>query len=329
MQQLLDELVDAGAVSMLMHYQDGREEWRGSSGVAELGSDRPVDPDGWFRIGSVTKTFTSATVLTLVADGLVTLDDTCELWLPGLVPDGEGIKLRQLLNHTAGLYNYTDDLDALTGIVRERFVHWDPLRAVGMAVAHEPLFAPGTSRSYSNTNYIVAGLIIEAATGNSYASEVRSRILEPLELHQTQVPGDEVSLPEPHAHGYMRVDGELVDMTELNASMAWAAGGIVSRAADLNTFYSALLTGKLLRPEELAALLTTVPTDQPNKTAGLGIGRTELPDGQVIWGHVGGIFGYLTVSYHSADATKQVTLSYTSAGSDDVEVDDLLARVFA
>ena len=91
--------------------------------------------------------------------------------MPGLVPDGNGIKLRQLLNHTAGLYNYTDGLGDTAGIVRERFVHWDPRRAVGMATAREPLFAPGTSRSYSNTNYIVAGLIIEAATRNSYAAE--------------------------------------------------------------------------------------------------------------------------------------------------------------
>src|ERR1700760_1702440 len=125
MQRLLDGLVADGAAGVLLHLRNGDQEWRGSSGVAELGKDLPVDPDGSFRIASVTKTFTAAVVLSLVADGVLDLEDTCERWLPGVVPAGEGITVRQLLNHTIGLFNYTEDLGDSDAIVRELYDHWD------------------------------------------------------------------------------------------------------------------------------------------------------------------------------------------------------------
>jgi D-alanyl-D-alanine carboxypeptidase len=328
LQKVLDSLVAGGAAGVLMHYRDEHGLWRGASGVAEVGTDRLVDPEGWFRIGSVTKTYTAAVVLSLVSDGLVGLDDSCERWFPGVVPGGDGITVRQLLNHTSGLYNYTDDLPEPKQIVLDRYNHWEPQRAIGMATAHDPLFAPGSSWSYSNTNYILLGLLIEVATGSSYAEAIRARVLEPLGLRQTIVPGDEVTLPEPHAHGYLPVDGELVDLAEFNASKAWAAGEIVSTAQDLNRFYAALLTGELLRPAELEAMLTTVDTGDGGGGYGLGIGRVELPDGLVVWGHTGGIFGYLTGSYHSADASRQLSLSYTGTDAEPPETDDLLASLF-
>jgi D-alanyl-D-alanine carboxypeptidase len=323
MQQILDRLVEAGTAGVLLHYRDDHGDWRGSSGVADLESRREVDPDGWFRIGSVTKTFTAAVVLSLVADGLVDLDHTCEHWLPGLVPSGDGITVRQLLNHTSGLYNYTDDLPDPAGILRDRFEHWEPQRALVLAFAHEPLFAPGVDWSYSNTNYTLLGLVIEAATGSSYAEGLRARVLEPLDLRQTIIPGDDAQLPEPHAHGYLVVDDRLVDLAELNASQAWAAGELVSTAADLNKFFAALLTGKLLAPIHLEAMLTTVGD------YGLGIARRELIDGTVVWGHNGGIFGYLTSSFHTRDAGRQCTLSRTTADAASPEGDDLVAEIFS
>lgn len=327
LQNVLDSLITAGAAGVLMHYHDADGPWLGASGVAELGTQNPVDPRGSFRIGSVTKTFTATVVLQLIGEGVLSLDDKIDRWLPGLVPAGDAITLLHLLNHTSGLYNYTNDLPDAAGIVQDRFVHWDPLRAVSMANEHAPLFEPGVTRSYSNTNYILLALVIEAATGRSYATEVEDRILRPLKLQQTLVPGDDVTLPEPHAHGYMPVDGELVDMTELNASQAWSAGGIVSTATDLNHFYAALLTGDLLRPAELQALQTTVPTEADFHTGGLGISRLSLPN-LVLWGHSGGIFGYRTWSYHSADATHQVTLSLSSTDAAPPQTYDLLVSLF-
>ncbi len=294
-----------------MHYRDPEGAWRGASGVAELGTHSPVDSEGSFRIGSVTKTFTASVVLQLIGEGVLSLDDKLDRWLPGMVPGGDGITLLHLLNHTSGLYDYTNDLPDAGGTVRDRFMHRDPLRAVSTATRHDPLFEPGASWSYSNTNYILLGLVIEVASGQSYATEVDRCILGPLDLQQTFVPGDDVTLPEPHAHGYLPVDGELIDISDFNASQAWSAGAIVSTAADLNRFYAALLTGELLRPPELQALQATVPTGAAFHTGGLGISRLSLPN-MVLWGHSGGMPGYRTWSYHSADASHQVTISLST-----------------
>lgn len=130
-------------------------------------------------------------------------------------------------------------------------------------------------------------------------------------------------MPEPHARGYFPVDGELVDMTDLNASQAWAAGELVATADDLNRFNAGLLTGALLGPAELGHMLS-IPD---NGDYGLGIECVELPSGLVLWGHFGGIFGYLTGSYHSIDASRQVTFSYTSTATEP-DISELLTHIF-
>jgi D-alanyl-D-alanine carboxypeptidase len=325
LQTALDSMIAAGAAGVLAQYRDGDQVWNGASGVARLDSPAPVDPMGSFRAGSITKTFTATVVLQLAKEGVLDLADSVERWLPGTVPDGDKITLLRLLNHTSGLYNYTNDLPDYAGLVRERFLHREPAEAISTATSHEPLFSPGDGWSYSNTNYILLGLVIEAATGNTYAGEVDKRILSRLGLRQTYVSGDDTTMPEPHAHGYLPVDGELVDMAELNATQAWAAGALVSTAADLNRFYAALLTGELVDPRELQ---TTVPTDADNHQYGLGISRLSLP-GLEVWGHSGGIHGYATWSYHSADAARQLTVSLTTAEVDRPETYDVLVSLLS
>ncbi|MFC9687816.1 serine hydrolase domain-containing protein [Kribbella sp. NPDC056951] len=315
LQKFLDSLVASGSAGALLHYRGPDGSWIGTSGVTEVGTAVPVDPAGSFRIGSVTKTFTATVVLQLVGEGILALDDSVDRWLPGVIPAGDSIKLRQLLNHTSGLHNYTDDLPDTAGIIRDRFVHWDPRATVDSAAVQPLLFEPGATHSYSNTNYLVLGLIIEAATGNSFATAIESRILQPLDLQGTLVPGDVTTLPEPHARGYLTLDDQLVDISDFNASQAWSAGEFVSTASDLNRFYAALLTGKLLRPAELEAMQTTVPTDEDFHGSGLGLSRITLPN-LTFWGHAGGIFGYRTWSYHAADAIHQLTLSLTTTTDD-------------
>ncbi|MFB6720187.1 serine hydrolase domain-containing protein [Kribbella sp. NPDC056345] len=329
LQKFLDSQVASGSAGALMHYQDADGPWVGASGVAEVGTAVPVDPAGSFRIGSVTKTFTATVVLQLVGEGVLALDDSVGRWLPGVIPAGDSINLRQLLNHTSGLYNYTSDLPDTAGIIRDRFVHWDPRATIDSIAVQPLLFEPGATCSYSNTNYLLLGLIIEAATGKSFATEIESRILEPLDLQETLIPGDATTLPEPHAHGYLTLDDQLVDISDFNASQAWSAGEFVSTASDLNRFYAALLTGKLLRPAELEAMQTTIPTDEAFHHFGLGLSRITLPN-LTLWGHAGGIFGYRTWSYHAADAIHQLTLSLTTTTDDTPPPPayELLANVF-
>ncbi|WP_049797371.1 serine hydrolase [Kribbella flavida] len=169
--------------------------------------------------------------------------------------------------------------------------------------------------------------MIEAAARQSYGTELQQRILAPLELRQTYLPNGEMELPEPHARGYLPVNGELVDITNFDPSQAWAAGAIVSTAADLNRFYAALLTGVLLSPAELETLQSTVPTDAAYHRGGCGVSRLELPD-LTVWGHSGGIFGYRTWSYHSGDAARQLTLSLACAHGAPPETYALLGDVF-
>jgi D-alanyl-D-alanine carboxypeptidase len=328
LQHVLDELINAGAPSALGQYRDDSGTWNCASGAPQLDSRNPMSPIGWFRIGSVTKTFLSALVLQLIGEGKLGLDDTVERWIPGLVPGGHQITLRQLLNHTSGLHNYTDDLPSNAAIIADRFKQWHPRETVAAAVKHAPLFEPGTSRSYSNTGYLILGMVIERATGRPWETELEQRILRPLDLRHTLAPSNAQALPEPHAHGYLPVDGLLIDVTEFNPSCAGAAGGIASTAGDLNRFFRALLTGGLLESAQLQAMQTTVATDIAEVRGGLGLGQWTLPNGLALWGHVGGFFGYHTFSHHTVDSSRQVTISVTSAFSDPPTASNLLTSMF-
>jgi D-alanyl-D-alanine carboxypeptidase len=302
--------------------------WVGSSGVAVLAGTRPVEPNGWFRIGSVTKAFTATVLFQLVGEGFLRLDDAVADWLPGLVPGADKITLRHLLRQSSGLYNYTNDLSDHAAVLRDRFRQWSPHEIVAQAARRPALFRPGTARSYSNTNYILIGMVIEKSTGSSYSTQIERRILRPVGMHHTMVPGHDATLPEPHAHGYLLVDAQPVDVTAFNASHAWAAGGIVSTAEDLNLFYAALLTGRLLNAAELEAMQDTVPAGSPGVEAGLGIVRVRLPDGVTVWGNGGGFFGYHTWSFHTVNADRQLTVSTTTAHGGRPPTLGLLATVF-
>ncbi|MGY0237023.1 serine hydrolase domain-containing protein [Longispora urticae] len=322
----LDAVVAAGAPSAQLEFKDGRYTERDASGVAELGRNRPAPENGRFRVGSVTKTFISTVVLQLVGEKKVRLEDTVERWLPGRVPNGDHITVRQLLNHTSGLYNYTDDIMSVEDVVRDRYKSWTPDEIVATAVAHPPLFPPGTSWSYSNTNYILAGQIIERATGRSYASEVQRRIIGPVGLRDTSVPGNLPFIVGPHAHGYLEVSGQPLDITVFNPSIGGAAGEIVSTPTDLNRFYAAVLSGRLLKPALLAELKTPAMAGVPY---GLGIYQQDLPCGISVWGHTGGIPGYSTYSFQTEDSSKRLTLSETVYKADTTPaVEQLLVTAF-
>ncbi|MEO3791138.1 serine hydrolase domain-containing protein [Nonomuraea sp. B10E15] len=322
LQRSLDAIVEAGAVGAQAEVVDARGRWRGVSGTAELGGRQPVPARGRFRIGSTTKTFTATVLLQLVAERRVGLDDPIERHLPRLVPGGRDITVRQLLNHTSGLREYLEDTEALPMkgerfLTKVRFATYTPERLVRMATGRPPYFPPGTGWHYSNTNYVLAGLIIEKVTGHTYAEEVERRVLRPLRLRHTSVPGTRTAIPGPHAHGYLKVAEpgggvRSADVTRLNPSWAGAAGEIISTTGDLNRFFAALLGGELLPPQQLAAMKTTVATGSPDGGRdGLGLMRLTLRCGMTVWGKDGGIQGFSTQSLHSEDGRRHVSLSVT------------------
>ncbi|MFT7838690.1 serine hydrolase domain-containing protein [Saccharothrix sp. BKS2] len=265
--------------------------------------------DGHFRIGSVTKTFVATVVLQLVDEGRVRLDDPIARYVDG-VPRGGEITVRQVLSHSSGLYDYAHGEGWSTNRWRgaERFRHHEPRQLLDEAFRHPSHFDPGTSWRYSNTNYVVAGALVERVTGRPYGVEVTDRIVKPLGLRHTSVPGDRPGLPRPHARGYTEVDGRLVDATLMNPSLDWAAGEMISTAGDLNRFLDALLGGRLTSPSALAEMRTTTPTGSIF-AYGLGLQRYDLPCGRSVWGHGGELIGYLTYAVRSDDG-RRATLSY-------------------
>jgi D-alanyl-D-alanine carboxypeptidase len=251
-----------------------------------------------FRVASITKSFVATVVLQLVGEGKLSLGDSMERWLPGLVPNGGAITVRELLNHTSGLFDYTDDPDFNQIQVSDPARVFSPRELMAIATSHEPLFAPGTDWSYSNTNYVVLGLAVEAVTGTTLEQQLRQRIIEPLGLTATSLPNG-TGLPSDVVHGFIGSAtlpipaGALIDVTgALNASWFWGAGGIVSNADDVSRFYAALLGGRLLRPNLLAAMRATVP----RANYGLGLMRV-VTDCGVAFGHIGDFIAYRTVAY--------------------------------
>ncbi|MFB7474040.1 serine hydrolase domain-containing protein [Kitasatospora sp. NPDC056184] len=297
--------------------ENGRRTWRGSAGVTDIDSQRPVRADGRFRIGSVTKTFVSTVVLQLVDEGRIRLDDPVERYLPGVVPNGGAISVRQLLNHTSGLYDYLDDPRFLfhdeaslrSYLAAGRWITWSPSQLIEVGAQGTPYFAPGQGWHYSNTNYVLLGEVIRKVTGHAWQSEVDRRIVKPLHLDETTFPSSRTAVPGPHAHGYVKLPEGLADITRLSPSFGDAAGNGISTSADLNRFHAALFGGRLLSPARLAEMTTAVPAPMIGAHYGLGLIRYDLPCGEV-WGHTGGLPGYNTVWLGSKDGARQFSLSF-------------------
>lgn len=309
-QEALDQITaSGGALGVQARVTDGLQRFTARSGKAELGSSRPVPENGRFRVGSITKTFVSTVLLQLSGEGKVALDTPVVRYLPGLIDSR--ITVRQVLQHTSGLYNYTAALPLSPDEFEQiRYKHWKPQELLKVSTDRPLDFDPGTRWNYSNTNYVVAGLLAEKLTGRPYAKAVEQRILKPLRLDDTEVPGDNVDIRGPHAHGYVTVAGKPNDITRINPSVAWAAGEVISTTRDLDTFGVALASGKLLKPTQQQEIskTTTVSPDY-----GLGLQVQTLPCGSKVWGHSGGIPGYSSQLLTTPDTTKRLELSVTSA----------------
>jgi len=332
LQRQLDNVVAAGGPGVVALINDGRpgddsddrqgahdsgrrndEIQTASSGVADLSTGRPIRPQDRFRVASVTKPFVATVILQLVAEGRLSLQDSVERWLPGILPYGDQITVRQLLNHTSGVPDYV-----LAPIVElyhgDRMRSWSPQELVALVADRPPDFPAGSTWSYSNTGYVLAGMIVERVTGHRLERELRKRIFRPLKLRDTSFPTNSPSLAGRHTRGYSLqlddqlnpIEGTLFDITEYNPSLAWAAGAIVSDVDDVARFFRALLGGRLL-PAQLLADMKTPIEIEPGFGYGLGLFVVDSPCGPLL-GHSGGIPGYSNIVLNSADGKHQAAV---------------------
>ncbi|MFD6988794.1 serine hydrolase domain-containing protein [Streptomyces sp. NPDC059943] len=329
LQRQVDAVHKTGTVGVLVRSTGPHGTRYATAGVADAGTGRTARADDKFRIASATKTYVSTVVLQLVGEGRLSLDDTVEDRLPGVVSgngnDGAKITVRQLLNHTSGLFNYTADFPALASAEAYeagRYTTWTDSELVGIAMRHAPDFEPGAKWSYSNTNYTLAGMIIEKVTGHSWQQEVTKRVIRPLGLRNTLAPTTSPRIPGSHMKGYSAFGegGRGIDITAFNPSGAGAAGAMISDTGDMTRFYRALLGGRLLKPAQLTEMRTTVRATEldpvwPGARYGLGLMESPLTCGGTYYGHAGDLPGYSTRDGVSADGRSVVVLEATGDGS--------------
>ncbi|MPZ52102.1 MAG: serine hydrolase [Acidimicrobiia bacterium] len=327
LQRDVEAIRDAGAVGVQARVTIEEDEVLvATGGVADLATREPVPADGFYRIASNTKPFTATVVLQLVGEGALSLDDAVGKHLPGVV-DGEGydedtITVRDLLQHTSGIDDSlnTDAIDPWRteeAYLRHRRDRYELADLVALAMHYPPKSEPGTRHSYTNTNYLILGMLIEEVSGRPWAEEVTVRIIEPLGLEHTSIP-DGPELPDPHAKSYYQFTpgGPMVDVTVMDVSLGGSGGAIISTTQDLTRFFEALLgvdSGpSLLAPFLLAEMQTTVPS-QGSGRYGLGLGWSPLPCGDGYWRHGGAVPAYLSYEGFTNERGVVVSISSISA----------------
>lgn len=317
-------LVRGSVPGALLFVRQGDRSYTVTAGYAEKATKTPMRAGDTFPIGSTTKTFTAVLVMRLVAQGKIALGDPVSKYLPGLLPDGERITIRELLSHTSGLPDFIDDTRFAAPYMHGDFGHaWTPEQIVAFAADGPRAFAPGTRYAYSSTNFVVLALLAERVGGKSYETQLTDSIFRPLGLDRTSLPAGNQTLPD--VHGYVgfaargKPDGAgNFDSAALTPAYGWSAGGIRSTAEDEADFFRGLFSGRLLPAAQVAAMEDTSAT---GGAYGLGIMPTGGHESawraftQAInttcgraWGHGGAFPGYYQLPISSPDGSRQAVL---------------------
>ncbi|HVY97096.1 MAG TPA: serine hydrolase domain-containing protein [Solirubrobacterales bacterium] len=284
-----------------------------------------MNPDLYMRIGSETKTFTATAVLQLVGEGRVGLEDPISKYVKG-VPNGSSITVRELGEMRSGLVDFTDNEAWEARYLAGSNHHWWPRQLLAASFSLPPSFPPGQSYEYSNTNYVLLGLLVQAVSGERLGPYVERHILEPLRMEDTLVPV-EADFPEPHPDGYtvQPLEDRLVNATGWNFSWAWAAGSMVSTLRDLRTWARAVATGALLKPWVQRQRERFLPFPFSSQ-AGYGFGLFDV-NGWI--GHDGAVPGFesLTVYLPSRRATMVILLNSDAAVEANLRLGEAVSKV--
>ncbi len=308
-----------GPPGVMAIVQRGHRRETHTFGVANVRTGRQMTVHDRMRLASTAKAFSGAAALALVSQGRLLLRDTIDTVLPGLPAAWSAVTLKQLLNHTSGLPDFSKDPDFRSALLASLTKAPRPRKLLGY-VADKPLkFDPGTTYAYSNSDNVVVALMVKAVTGASYEGQLFEQVYRPLGLRLTTLPRGP-NLRPPFIHGY---DNDPTahppeDMSELVAAgWAWASGGLVSTPADLNTFVRAYVRGDLVTPQVRAKQRQIIhggrsePPGPGVNSAGLGIFRYHTRCGTV-WGHTGNTLGYTQFMAATPNGRRSVTVSVNS-----------------
>jgi D-alanyl-D-alanine carboxypeptidase len=322
----LKEFAALGDHSVVAEVRSGDETWSGTVGPRgmEEGAE-DLEPDDRVRIASLSKSMLSTVLLQLEAEGEVDLEAPIDEYLPGLIPYESSMPtVRQLLQHTGGLFDYFPYLYAslyesgdLTDFIENHETHYTPEELVAIGTQDPQLFEPGTDWSYSNAGYVALGMLVEEITGNSLGHELTHRVFEPVGMDDTYQPHENsYGLRGDHPVPYVTTgDAEepYLDSSALSNTQLWSAGAVVSTVGDVNDFYDALADGTLLEREQQLEMIDFTPTGVGYD---YGLGLIGLPMAcpgeaeQTFVGHTGGGLGHQTYSFHSVDGERQITFTW-------------------
>jgi D-alanyl-D-alanine carboxypeptidase len=325
----------------LVHDEDG--QWFGASGKADL-EGTEIGVTTRFRIGSITKPIVAALVLDAVADGDISLDDTVSDLVPGVLRADLPISVRMLLDHTSGVFDQLNegspaDIDRLPDpemrtearSLARRYADGEQVIApdrllVALAETHDRYFSPGSSYHYSNTNYQLAAMVLEAVTGTSLADLMRERIVQPLDLEHTTVAPPDTEPPGLRGYTPGRRDGMFNDITDdLIGFGNGGNGGVISTGAELLTIIRAIVSGRLVPPHLLTEMTTMTP--QSNSTYGLGLASYDLSCG-TFFGHGGSVNGTVSLALADASTNRGAVIAFNLVSPSDPNLpalaDDLL-----
>ncbi|MCU7875331.1 MAG: beta-lactamase family protein [Candidatus Thiodiazotropha sp. (ex Lucinoma borealis)] len=298
-QAVLDDAVERGLPAVSVRILGRNIDYSGVAGSSDLESGEPVTLNNRFYVASIGKTFLAATLVQMAGDGLMDLDDTITVWLPDTItsriPSSNQMSIRMLLSHTTGLYDFQNDGDEWDS----EFLNSGPARQWRQAdvlpfFLDKPLhFEPGTDYSYSNTNYVLAAMIVEVVTGDKVQTAIRDRVIEPLGLTQTLHGDEAIGIPG-LVHGYYNDEGESIDVYPWYSHYGLANAGIQTNAEDLAIFLLGLLKSDLVLTDQMRAeMLQASKLGNPPSTYGLGINIDPISqNNDVIYTHSGKDPGY-------------------------------------
>ncbi|MBU1671519.1 MAG: beta-lactamase family protein [Actinobacteria bacterium] len=268
--------------------------WVKAFGKADIEKGTPISTDDRVRIASNTKTFVATVVLQLVQEGKLSLDDKLSKFVPS-VKDADNITIRQVLQMTSGTFSFTEDEQFDKDFTADPLMKLTPEQEIEIANKHDNYFPPGQGYHYSDTNYEIAGLLIERVTDNKVEEEIQTRVIEPLGLGDTSFP-ETPDITGKHSKGYVLQDGELVDYSRVEPSVPWAGGAMISNLDDMKAWAEALASGSLLDKQMHAEQSKTVKMGEG--PAGYGLGVLDVNG---FWGHEGAIFGFNTIFLRDPD----------------------------